>query len=675
MDGTTTKHWWDDYSWRLIQTNFREIDMEDIDADTYVESLKEFGATVAMINVGGALASYETNVEDHVKSSFLHGSTLQAIIEAVHAAGMKVIARMDFSKAKEEVHERHPDWAYRTFDGKIVNYNGYIHMCLCGGFQQQKAFEILKEVVETLDVDGIFLNMVGFKTADYSYNYYGICHCENCKKRFHDEFGLELPDKEDMNDPVYRKYKCFQERTVSETNKRLNAMVKSLNPEIALGGVDFQRMESNTEYKVRKGPQWVYNSSSNARGSSTIPGSPKVSNAAVDFIGAFYRHNAIGEAMQSLRFNQDIANYAGLDYYLMGRLDNHLDRSSYPIVRKAFAYMKRHEKLYQHMRSKGDVLIIRNGGHNLLTDESRGWIRVLTESHILFGEVAPEIIQDDTDLTCFKAIILSDLRKIPDRLASKIDSFVHDGGVLIASGATGIYDEHYTHREKLPFKALGSASIKGIDTNQVSAILRIKESEKPLFPSLDGTEVIYFGETFVFTGDYPATAEGHLNMIPPHAYGPPEVCYFTTVSDEPGYIVNNYGEGKAVYIPWLSGTRFHQDGYLNLFFFMKDILEQTCGISSVEDKPFTPMVEVTLGESHDKSRMMVHLVNSTGFFGRSFYNPVPVMDISLRIPIGRKPVQIVDVETETSVEFSYAYGIVKLTVQRLDELKALDLRF
>ena len=36
--------WWVNYPWRMIQTNLREIDMENIDAKDYVRQLKEFDA-------------------------------------------------------------------------------------------------------------------------------------------------------------------------------------------------------------------------------------------------------------------------------------------------------------------------------------------------------------------------------------------------------------------------------------------------------------------------------------------------------------------------------------------------------------------------------------------------------------------------------------------------------
>src|SRR5215207_4646672 len=85
--------WWEDRPWRLVQTNLREIDMRDIDAKRYVASLKAFDATVAMINTSGIIASYPTTLPFHTPSAFLHGDDLGSIIEACHAAGIKVIAR------------------------------------------------------------------------------------------------------------------------------------------------------------------------------------------------------------------------------------------------------------------------------------------------------------------------------------------------------------------------------------------------------------------------------------------------------------------------------------------------------------------------------------------------------------------------------------------------------
>ncbi|RKL65503.1 hypothetical protein CR203_20095, partial [Salipaludibacillus neizhouensis] len=174
-------NWWSGYPWRMIQTNFREIDTEDIDAVRYAKDLKEFGATVVLLNAAGIIASYDSKLPFQPNSEYLHGDSMDKIIDECHEQGIRVIARTDFSKILYSVYEQNPDWAYRTKDGEIVNYNGFVHTCPNGDYQQKYMFDILQEVLTTHSFDGLFCNMSGFLVVDYNYTYHGPCHCENCQ--------------------------------------------------------------------------------------------------------------------------------------------------------------------------------------------------------------------------------------------------------------------------------------------------------------------------------------------------------------------------------------------------------------------------------------------------------------------------------------------------------------
>ncbi len=258
-----------------------------------LKQLQRFNATVVMINTGGILASYETQLPFHFQSPFLKGDSLRTVIDACHAAGIRVIARTDFSKIRRPIYEVHPEWAYRTMDGEIVDYEGDVHACICGGFQQEYAFQILREIMETLPVDGLFINMGGFQTRDYSHRNYSLCHCDSCKQQFKARFGMELPRKADMKDQAYQAYRLFQQEVMDQYRTRLEKLVHGINPEVAINGIDFFRMESNTEYK-RPLPFWQYSASSNTRCLRGIKEHRVVSNTTVDFIGFFYRHIGVG---------------------------------------------------------------------------------------------------------------------------------------------------------------------------------------------------------------------------------------------------------------------------------------------------------------------------------------------------------------------------------------------
>jgi hypothetical protein len=231
--------------------------MRDIDAERYVASLRSFGATVAMINTSGIVASYPTALEFHTPSRYLQGDDLATIVAACHEAGIKVVARTDFSKVRRALYEQHPAWAAVRPDGAIVEEHGDVHVCVNGAYQREHAPAIVEETITTLDVDGIYFNWAGYLSYDYLGVDHGICHCESCAERFDEMFGLSLPVARDMDDPVYRRYLVFQERTLREDRARMHERIRRLRPELAIdrafpeGG--FVRQESNTALGRRTG--------------------------------------------------------------------------------------------------------------------------------------------------------------------------------------------------------------------------------------------------------------------------------------------------------------------------------------------------------------------------------------------------------------------------------------
>ena len=272
----------------MIQTNLREIDMRDIRAEQVVADLQTFKANLLMINAAGIIASYPTRLPFQFQSPYLTGDSLQQIIAACHAAGIRVIARTDFSKVRRPIYEEHPDWAYRTRAGDCVDYNGDVHVCLNSPYQQDYALRIIEELLSTHNFDGIFFNMGGYQTHDYSGNYYGPCHCANCRRRFQELYGLPLPDKEDMADPTYRRYVEFKQRTVQELGAQVYRFIAGRWPQVCIANhTDFRRgfirQESNTALD-RPLPHWQYSASENTKWAVGSYPEMVSSNTTVDFI-------------------------------------------------------------------------------------------------------------------------------------------------------------------------------------------------------------------------------------------------------------------------------------------------------------------------------------------------------------------------------------------------------
>ena len=93
--------WWLTEPIRLVQTNLREIDI-DLDPAGFVAELVDFSANVVLFNVGGIVANYPTELEYHYPNPHLpigRGDILGEVIDRCHEAGIRFMARFDFSKA------------------------------------------------------------------------------------------------------------------------------------------------------------------------------------------------------------------------------------------------------------------------------------------------------------------------------------------------------------------------------------------------------------------------------------------------------------------------------------------------------------------------------------------------------------------------------------------------
>ncbi|WP_110937122.1 alpha-amylase family protein [Salipaludibacillus neizhouensis] len=659
------KHWWNGYPWRMIQTNLREIDMEDIDAVNYAKELKEFGATVVLLNAAGIIASYDSKLPFQPRSEYLHGDSLKKIIEECHKEGIRVIARTDFSKIRYSVYEQNPDWAYRTRDGEIVNYNGFVHTCPNGDYQQKYMLDILQEVLTTHSFDGLFCNMSGFLVVDYNYTYHGPCHCENCQHKFKEQYGLELPEKDDPRNPVYKKYMIFKKDCEKDHTERLRHLVKDINPDIAINGLDYIRSESNTDKGRAK---WQYSASSNSRVISGPERARPTDNASVDFMGVRYRHVSVSPALMELRQWQNLANAGSLSMYIMGRLDNHKDTSGFEGTKKVFQFHKKHEKLYSNLVSMAKVVVMRKARWQQNDPEVYGWIRALTESHIPFDEMFLSELNDLGQLNGKEFVVLGDIKFISDQQAKLLDDFAANGGTIIATGETGLYDNQFEARNGMALNCLGIEHVKEIQNDLMSSIFEIPEAEKDLFPRCIKTPLIAPGTNLVMV-EPKENVKKYLQLIPEHPFGPPEICYYNEVTQDPGILVSNYHKGRGVYIPWKVGTFYREEGHQNTLNIMQDILFSLCGIEEIAPD-LTPMVEINMVKNNEKQ--IIQFVNNSGCFGNSNFSPVPIHNISLRLKDVKESAHI-ETLRGGKVDYRFENGYLNVNLDVLKDYEALVL--
>ncbi len=670
--------WWLRKPMRMIQTNLREIDA-DMDMDEYMRQIRAYHANVVLFNVGGIVANYPTQLPFQYRNPNLRSDLVGRAVERLHAEGIRVIGRFDFSKINEALAEKKPEWLYKSVKGKTVNYNGQVHTCINAGYQQEYLFKILGEALDRYPLDGVFFNMIGYVTRDYSGNYHGICQCDACRARFRDWSRELLPVREDASDPVFRKYARFRNETSAELFRRVNEFIKSKRTDIAIctyipAGVDIVRRESNSALG-RPLPEWNYSASDNVK---TVLGSWKnkaVANAAVHFVDFPYRHAAVSPYLNELRLVQNLVHAGWLDYYVIGPLQRQEDRLGLGLVRDIFAFHAANERWLTGTGSVADVCLVKGAGR-----EYEGLFRILAENHVLFDVMSLSALEGgDTPkaLKDYSLLVLPDVRNISDRLCARLDAYVAAGGKILATGAASTADENGNPRGAIALKSLGVAPSYGTQKRKRGTYLRITAEDKKRLglAELAALDLVYLdGDLLVC--EPMAKTQGLLKFIPVGMYGPPEKCYYTKVTDIPAMFHTRFERGASVFFPWRVGGHYQARGNHGHALLVAAAIDGLLGLRRSLVVDASPLVEVSRRAGANGRFEWVGLVNHAGQNGTAFHKPPVVSNVSLKIKTDRKVVNARLLNAEKRIDFAERPdGWLECAVPRLGRFEIVLLEY
>lgn len=587
-----------------------------------------------------------------------------------------MMARFDFSKANEIYYEEHPEWFYRSLKGETVNYNGQVHTCVNGAYQQEYSIKILREALSLYALDAVFFNMFGFQTRDYGGVYHGICQCANCVRSFKEYSGKPLPKVEDSNDPIFREYQKFQRKTVNDMLDRIADTVKSFGEEIAIctyatHRIDLVRSESNSGVD-RRPSTYVYSASDNTRFVTGAWPDKAPSNSAVHFVDIPYRYVGVSPHLTELRLIQNIANGGGPDYYVIGTLDQQMDRTANEGIKRWFDYHKEHEELYSGRRPAANIALLAFNRHS---SEYRGLFTMLSEEHILFQNLDPNVLEVRPDaLDAFEAVILPGPVHLSEEWGKRLDGYVEKGGKLIVTQEA--YVEAGPTANPVVLQSLGVEAIVNRRESMRSAYFELAPSE--VFEELDGLDVTFLDGPYRYV-ELSTTAVGMMPLIPPHMYGPPEKCYYTQITENPGLISNAYGQGATAYMPWNIGDLYntHQwHGHRRVF---AAVLDSVLGVSRtvMTDAPEAlEFVLLTKGASwmNCEDDWLLQLINLSGYTGVGYYAPHPIFEVNIAMKVPQKPSEL-RLTDGSELPFSYEDAVLSFKVPQVESLQGVVIRW
>jgi hypothetical protein len=597
----------------------------------------------------------------------MEGDLVGTLVKKLHNHNIRVFGRFDFSKVNEVIAAENPDWLYVGTEGQNVNYNGQVHTCVNGGYQQEYVFRILTEALSTYPLDGIFFNMIGYQTYDYSGNYHGICQCKNCKERYEKLTGSVLPQRPDQT------YRQFVRTTSRELFNRIADHIRTEAPDIAImtytdAGVNLITAESSSSLSDEY--EWNFSGTANVK---PVFGSYKdlnTMNLLIYFQAIGFRHVGTSPYIAQKWMLQNMLHAAPVTLVVIGTLVDYQDRAYMPMLQDLFGFHKQHEKLFTNVRSVSDVALIRGSGQ-----EYRGLIRLLSEEHILFDVIEPSAIGSKElprKLEDYQALIIGDLKNMDDDQVGIIDDYVKNGGKLLATGFTSINNGSGLRQQNPGLESLGIIAGYEIFPQSRSTYLKVSEDDKTAL----GQETFRDFSIMMMYSDFikctlKESAKGYLRLVPNTMYGPPEKCYFTEdeITDFPGVIVNSFGNGKTVFIPWQIGAQYDFKGnYAQRALFLAT-LENILEVESSIETDASPLIEMTRLANRNEAFEWIGLINHSGQIGASFRDQIPMYNTAIRFRSSKPVREIHSLRSGKEIKFDQNDGWVAVEVPLIDDFE------
>ncbi|MBL8175422.1 MAG: hypothetical protein JNK48_12180 [Bryobacterales bacterium] len=593
--------WWMTEPIRWVQTNLRQVDAT-LDAKRLAGQLAAMRANVLLQGMGGIAAYYPTQVPFHYPSPNLPPGRdmFGDVVRELHARNIRIVGRYDLSKTRKEVYDAHPEWFFRQANGEPVVYNGLYSTCINGGYYRSQAMKILAEGLEKYDVDGLFFNMFGNQSRDYSGRYVGLCHCGECSRLYRKLYNRPLPE---TPDDVYRRFMFTSSREVAAA---IGKLIKEKRPRAGYFNyiqeyTDGIMSESNTAV-ARPLPLWPYSASDRVnRARNSQPAKMSV-NLNMQFVDYWWRFATVPQPEIALRSWQMIAHGGALTFEVNGTLDLQ-DRQALETAKPIFRWVADHEQYYVRQQSTARVLLLgapADTGRAYSEEPYRGAFRLLTEEHIPFA------VSDNLDWMGRRDF---DLVIATDWAPAQLQAFVEKGGnVLVLSAAPPDFDI-----------APVIATAK-----ELRGYVRIRD--KAAFPSLPDADLALLNGPFT---EVKAPGPHALTLIPPSMFGPPEFIHIDMKdTDTPAIVSRNIGKGAVTWLPWNLATLYYRHSLPAHAGLFRDLVNRLHPQRQLRTNAH-PLIEIALMKQG--SRTIIHLINLSGHSQTAYFPPLPASAIDIEL--------------------------------------------
>lgn len=550
----------------------------------------------------------------------------------------------------------HPEYAHRPRPGgeplRSHMFVGEDHGTVCWNTPYRQAYlDLVERVARDYAIDGIYFDSW---FAGYFWGRNGVCYCDGCREGFRKASGKELPWRENggytsEEQETFGRYRGWLDEQLVETVREVRRRVK-LHKDIPLifNINDPLRMTTHDPRILEAMDAFLYE-----RGHSMLERAEGVSLARASGLGVW---PYIGEynnwprvVHNAFDFQQQIfttAMFGGGS--ILAQPWGYVGHAAFRrYVEYPFGIVKRHERDFTGFTNYPYVAVVY--GHRTPPGHAQkgtwwdadarlsslGAFAACLYGHVQVSSISEALLDDPDRLKAYKVLYLADFTHLSERRMGNIREFVRQGGGLVASYATSLYDAGGKRQARFgleellraapvePAGELGAmlANYRTMTGGPYDLYLAGRER-----PSLDDAAPLW-------------------HFLPVRALGGGEVWKDIVTGDGlrpilPGVIVSRYGKGRVVYCASGLESLFLQQNSSAAGEFLRSLVAK----AAPEPPPFEIEAPAALAANLtvNGDTRVLHMTNWTGNklerAGANEYYLAPVENVRVRlaVPEGRR---------------------------------------
>jgi hypothetical protein len=652
---------------RCGQINVNERDALTMDVGAWMDYWSSLRVNAVLLNGGGIVAFYPTQVPYHHRSSFLGSRDLFGeMVDAARRRELRVVARMDPNLAYQEALDAHPEWFQRNPDGSPRPHDEspwLFRTCMFSAYFTEQMPAIYREINGHYAVDGFFTN--GWPSAGPL----DLCHCQSCQKICREQVGGVPPAETDSSSLLYRRYYEAYLSRVQEVWKLWDVVAKEGKPNSVyvgnLGG-GIRTVKSlkklaevaawfNADHQGRSGTTVVWDCAQQGRVAASVMRGRTITNVTGAYANSkpLWRHTSKAPAETMMWLAQTTASGMVPWFHWLGGSPE--DNRWREVGRSFYQWLAENEPHFRNRRSVADLAVLypqatiafyksgsgpgswRGSERTQTTDYLNGLYYALLEGRFIFDFVHQENLKSAA-LRKYRAILIPNAAYLRDNECEAIQKFLAEGGSVLATFETSRYNEWGDPRPDFGLKDVFGASAAADIIGPVdNSYMRI-EARHPIVSGFEGAALLPGAESRVPVRQLNAGSLV-LSVVPEYPAFPPEMVYPRTPhTNEPAVVLRELGTARVAYLPGDVDRTLWRSGNTDLSQFLQNAIRWLLGEARqpvvVEGEG---MVELFAWET--EPGYALHILNynnpnmARGYF-RRFY-PIGAQQVSFDVERGR----------------------------------------